>query len=67
MPEPFRVGDPKVRKGLIFTKRFYFCEKDFYTGGGGGGTLKFHTYVGSGYFLGVQNFEFQYIWGFSEK
>ena len=27
----------------------------------------FHTYVGSGHFFGVLNFEFQYFWGFSEK
>ena len=37
-------------------------------GGGGGGTLLlFYTYVGSGYFFGVQNFEFQYFWGFSKN
>ena len=35
-------------------------------GGGGGVLLYFHAYVGSGY-LGVQNFEFQYFWGFSEN
>ena len=29
--------------------------------GGRGGTLIFHTYVGLGHFLGVQNFEFQYF------
>ena len=34
---------------------------------GGGGTLIFYTYVGSGHFYGVQNFEFQYFLGFSEK
>ena len=34
-------------------------------GGGGGGVLcSFHTYVGSGHFLGVQNFEFQYFFFF---
>ena len=33
-------------------------------GGGGGGV---GGYVGSGHFLGVQNFEFQYFWGFSKK
>ena len=33
------VGDPKMRKGLLFAQRtpfrekdFYFCEKDFYYG-----------------------------------
>ena len=36
-------------------------------GGGGGVLLYFHSYVGSGYFWGVQNFEFQYFLGFSEK
>ena len=36
--------------------------------GGGGGVVLcyFHTYVGSGHFLGVQNFEFQFFGGFSE-
>ena len=33
---------------------------------GSGYTLIF-SYIGSGHFLGVQNFEFQYFWGFSEK
>ena len=32
-----------------------------------GGTLKFYTYVGLGYLFGVENFEFQYFLGFSEK
>ena len=32
-----------------------------------GGTLKFYTYVGSGYFFWVQNYEFQYFLGFSKK
>ena len=27
----------------------------------------FHTCVGSGHFWRVQNFEFQYFWGFSEN
>ena len=40
-------------------------------GGGGGGGMGvlwyFHTYVGSGHFWGVQNFEFQNFGGFSEK
>ena len=27
----------------------------------------FHIYLGSDHFFGVQNFEFQYFWGFSEK
>ena len=43
----------------------------YVTGGGGGGgqgvLWYFHTCVGSGYFLGVQNSEFQYFLGFSEK
>ena len=31
---------------------------------GGGGVLGyFHTYVGSGNFFWVQNFEFPYLWG----
>ena len=33
--------------------------------GGGGGTLIFSYRLGS--FFGVQNFEFQHFWGFSEK
>ena len=32
-----------------------------------GGTLIFHTYVGSGHFFGFQIFEFQFFGGFSEK
>ena len=44
---------------------------DTRTGGGGGGkggTLIF-SYIrrGSGHFFVAQNFEFQYIWGVSEK
>ena len=35
-------------------------------GGGGGGTLIFSCTCRLGLFLGVQNFEFQYFWGFSE-
>ena len=31
--------------------------------GGGGVLLYFHAYVGSGYFWGAQNFEFQYFGG----
>ena len=31
---------------------------------GGGGLWYFHTYAGSGHFMGVQNFEFQYFLGF---
>ena len=34
---------------------------------GGGVLWYFYTYVGSGYFWGVQNSEFKYFWGFSEK
>ena len=29
-----------------------------------GGTLNFHTYVGSGHFWGDENFEFQYFFFF---
>ena len=41
-------------------------------GGGGGGGVGYsdifvHTYTRLGSFLGVQNFEFQYFCGFSEK
>ena len=36
-------------------------------GGGGGWYSDIFTYVGSGYFRGVQSSEFQYFWGFSEK
>ena len=36
-------------------------------GGGGGGTLIFSHIRGLGPFFGVQNSEFQYFWGFSEK
>ena len=32
---------------------------------GGGGTLKFLYIRRLGLFFGVQNFEFQYFWGFS--
>ena len=34
---------------------------------GGGGTLVFSFIRGLRSFFGVQNFEFQYFWGFSEK
>ena len=33
----------------------------------GGLLWYFHTYVGSGHFLGSKIFKFQYFWGFSEK
>ena len=36
-------------------------------GGGGGGTLIFSYIHRLGPFLGIQNFQFQYFWGFSEK
>ena len=36
-------------------------------GGGDGGTLIFSYIRGLGSFWGVQNFEFQYFWGFSDK
>ena len=36
-------------------------------GGGGGGTLIFSHIRRLGLFFGVQNSEFQYFWGFSEK
>ena len=35
--------------------------------GGGGGTLIFSQIRRLGLFLGVQNHEFQYFWGVSEK
>ena len=35
--------------------------------GGMGGTLIFSYIRRLGSFLGVQNFEFQYFWGFSER
>ena len=35
--------------------------------GGGGGTLIFSYIRRLGSFFGVQNFEFHYFWGFSEK
>ena len=36
-------------------------------GGGHGGSLIFSYIRRLGSFLGVRNFEFRYIWGFSEK
>ena len=36
-------------------------------GGGGGGTLIFSYIRRLGSYFGVQNFEFQYFLGFSEK
>ena len=36
-------------------------------GGGGGGTLIFHTYVGSGYFLGFKILNFNIFWGFQKN
>ena len=37
------------------------------SGGGGGGTLIFHTYVGSGYFLGFKILNFNIFWGFQKN
>ena len=31
------------------------------------GGYSFRTYVGTGHFFGVQNFEFQYFWGFQKN
>ena len=36
-------------------------------GGGGGGTLIFHTYVGSGHFLGVKILNYNNFWGFRKN
>ena len=33
----------------------------------GGGTLKFSVYIGEAVFLGGQNFEFPYFWGFQKN
>ena len=41
------------------------CQPGGGGGGGGGGVGYSDMFIGSGYFLGVQNFEFQYFWGFS--
>ena len=35
--------------------------------GGGGGTLIFHTYVGSGYFLGFEILNFNFLGGFQKN
>ena len=45
------------------------CRKKlvYSPGGGGGGTLIFLYIHRLGSFFLVQNFEFQYFWGFSEK
>ena len=45
-------------------------EKEMFVNqGGGGGGVRGGGYsdmfIGLGYFWGVQNFEFQYFWGFS--
>ena len=54
--------------GNVFSMRHIYGTLFDNTGpqGGGGGTLIF-SYIGSGHFFGVQNFEFQYFFGFSEK
>ena len=44
-----------------------FVEHGGTRGGGGGGTQKFSYIRRLGPFFGVQNFEFQYFWGFSKK
>ena len=43
---------------------FFFC---FFFLGGWAGTLIFSCIHRLGLFLGVQDFEFQYFWGFSEN
>ena len=35
--------------------------------GGGGGTLIFHTYVGSAHYFGFKILNFNIFWGFSEN
>ena len=46
---------------------YLWCHSNSPDGGGGGYSDIFYIYVGSGHFFGVQNSEFQYFWGFSEK
>ena len=57
----------KLVTGQIFNLCASEPEYILRGGGGGGVLLYFHTYVGSGHFLGVQHFEFQYFFVFRKN
>ena len=48
---------------MVITNLDYFRDGDHFPRGG---TLNFYTNVDAYHFF-VQNFEFQYFWGFSER
>ena len=61
-------NESKAAKPLFLSEIFTKIEKKLSTPGrGGGGTLIFSYIRRLGPFLGVQTFEFQYFFGFSEK
>ena len=69
-----KSADKFIKKG-VFCKNFldekskilHHQDRIPRGGGGGGGTLIFSHIRRLGPFFGVQNSEFQYFWGFSEK
>ena len=65
---PFEASKNTGVAGQIFKADLsvHWSHLSFSRGVGGGVLRYFHTYVGSGHFLG-SIFEFQYFWGFSEK
>ena len=60
-------NESKAAKSLFLSEIFTKIEKKLSTQGRGGGTLIFSYIRRLGPFLGVQTFEFQYFFGFSEK
>ena len=62
--ETFEISDLRRRETLHFR---YVCLFVHQCVGGGGGTLIFSYIRRLRIFLGVQNLEFQYFWGFSEN
>ena len=63
--EMFVISDLRREILHLGSVCLFFPEEGM--GGGGGGTLIFSYIRRLGLFFGVQNFEFQYFWGFSEN
>ena len=63
--EMFEISDLRRREILLLRSVCPFVPKR--GGGGGGDTLIFSYIRRPGLFFGVQNFEIQYFWGFSEN
>ena len=61
---PFFEAKPQQ---ILHQNRILEPQKVYAPQGGGGGTLNFYTYVGSGYFFGVKILNFNIFWGVSKN